>query len=155
MITTFKTPNLEHMWRQGNPWTYRPTWNKRNRCWLYFSYHSIVRDFKEGTFFWKLAVPNWFFAQRNQKLKILYERTNREHRTIFEFSFSKKRVVNTHIDIGIIATHHHNDRQTTDRQPAADVDTSLQKKAESKQIGRRIGSWICQVILECKCSMNL
>ena len=83
-------------------------------------------------------------------------RTN-ESRTSNNFwvFFNKKRVVNTHTDIGIIATHHHNDRQTNDRQSAADVDTSLQEKAESKQIGRRIGSRICQIILECDWSMNL
>ena len=57
-------------------------------------------------------------------------------------------MVNTYTDIGVIATHHHNDRQTTDRQPAADADTSLQKKFESKQIGRRIGSWIRQIFFK-------
>ena len=44
--------------------------------------------------------------------------------------------------------------QTTSKL-ATDVDTSLKKKVESKQIERRIGSWICQTIAECELSMNL
>ena len=50
----------------------------------------------------------------------------------FDFVLTKKRVVSTHIDIGIIATHHHNDRQTTERQPK---DNRRHPKAPPRWIG--------------------